>query len=112
MFDDDRQGNRPSCLATGLLKPDSLVVKQERRGVDQCPGQILRSGEALVAKLFLAEVSIAAELDQFGLNLNRFLGVAVLGFKRHELGINRQRSAGVGEDFLLGLVVFELDLSL
>lgn len=33
------------------------MIKQERRGVDQGPGEVLSSGEAFVAELFGAEIS-------------------------------------------------------
>ena len=66
------------------------MIEEESRGVDEGPGEVLGGGEAFVKELAFAEGDVAAELDEDGINQDRFLGVGVFGFQREPLRVGRE----------------------
>ena len=81
------------------------MIKQECRRIDQRPCQILRSREPPVDKLPLAEVGVAAELDQLRIEHDGLLRVNEFAFKFRESGIGRQRHPRSGERLVRLLVI-------
>ncbi len=66
------------------------MIEKEGWGVDESPGEVLGGGEAFVEELAFAEGDVAAELDEDGINQDRFLGVGVFGFQREPLRVGRE----------------------
>ena len=63
------------------------MIEKEGWGVDESPGEVLGGGEAFVEELAFAEGDVAAELEEYGVNQDRFLGVGVFGFQREFLRV-------------------------
>ncbi len=82
--------------AKRLATAYSSMVKQERRAVDQGPGDILGGGEAPGGGLPDADLQIAPQGDKHRVGPDRPLGEFELVAQLLELGINCQRClAGV-----------------
>ena len=75
---------------------DLLMVEQERRAVDQGPGDVLGGGEPPGGGLLDAHLQIVPQADERRIGLDRPLGELELVAQLLELGIDRQRRlAGV-----------------
>ena len=72
------------------------MIKQERRAVDQGPGDILGRREAASRGLLDAHLDVVPQLHELRIDRHRPLGLLELALERDEPGIGRQRgSAGV-----------------
>src|SRR5271157_729329 len=72
------------------------MIEQERRAVDQGPGDVLGRRQPAGGRLLDAQLQVVSQLEQYRIDGHRALGLLEQAAQRHELGINRQRGlAGV-----------------